>query len=50
MNYWWVNQKKTYIQEVAGGYMQSPQTERNGRESTSYNNMKKVKSCFIKNC
>ncbi|HRG62092.1 MAG TPA: HNH endonuclease [Burkholderiales bacterium] len=44
MNYWWVNQKKTYIQEVAGGYMQSPQTERNGRESTSYNNMKKVKS------
>jgi putative restriction endonuclease len=42
MKYWWVNQKKTFRQEIAGGYMWSPKTKRNGSRNPYYDFMKMV--------
>ena len=39
MNYWWVSQKKTYRQEINGGYMWSPKANKNGQEIQPYKNM-----------
>lgn len=42
MNYWWVNQNKTYRHEVTGRYMWSPKRNRDGVRSRFYENMKAV--------
>ena len=39
MKYWWVNHKKTYSQEVSGGYLWSPKAQKNGQRSHFYDNM-----------
>jgi putative restriction endonuclease len=42
MKYWWVNQKQTYAQEKAGGYIWSPQKGAGGRRIQFYENMREV--------
>ncbi|XKH61904.1 HNH endonuclease (plasmid) [Halomonas sediminis] len=42
MAYWWVNHKQTYRQEIEGGYIWSPKTNKNGARSQFYDNMAKV--------
>jgi len=42
MNYWWVNQNKTWKEEVGGGYLWSPKTKSNGEKVFHYENMKMV--------
>ena len=42
MNYWWVNQNRTFKQEYDGGYMWSPKTNSNGGRSEYYLNMTRV--------
>jgi len=43
MNYWWVNQNKTWKQEIGGDYMWSPQLRADGKNLIYYDNMKLVK-------
>jgi hypothetical protein len=42
MNFWWVNQKQTYRQEIAGGFMWSPKKNVNGGRSPYYDFMTQV--------
>ena len=42
MKHWWVNHKKTWKQEVEGGYLWSPKTENGERNSEFYNNMRRA--------
>lgn len=42
MRYWWVNQNKTFAQEIGGGYMWSPKRRRNGDRNIFYDNMREV--------
>lgn len=42
MRYWWVNQNKTYKQEVLGGYLWSPKTKANGARNPFYEFMREV--------
>jgi putative restriction endonuclease len=42
LGYWWVNQNKTYRQEIAGGYMWSPKTNSNGGKNPYYDFMTAV--------
>lgn len=42
MNYWWVNQKQTYNQEVPGGYMWAPKLNAAGSHIRSYDLMRKL--------
>lgn len=42
MNYWWVNQKQTYRQELAGGFMWSPKKNANGGRNPYYDFMTHV--------
>ena len=39
MAFWWVNQGKTWRDEVLGGFMWAPKTQTNGKKSTFYDNM-----------
>jgi hypothetical protein len=43
MNYWWVNQKQTYRQEIAGGFMWSPKRNQGGGTNPYYDFMTQVK-------
>ena len=43
MNYWWVNQNKTYRKEIDGGYMWSPKKKKNDSPNVFYDNMAKVR-------
>lgn len=38
--FWWVNHKQTFRQEIDGGYLWSPKTEKNGARSQFYENMR----------
>ncbi|QWF19109.1 HNH endonuclease [Lysobacter capsici] len=38
--FWWVNHKQTVKQEIADGYLWSPQTESGGKRSQFYDNMR----------
>jgi hypothetical protein len=40
--YWWVNQNKTYRQEIGGGYMWSPKLTKSGAHLAFYDNMREV--------
>lgn len=40
--FWWVNHKKTVRQELEGGYLWSPRTEKNGYRSQFYDNMRRA--------
>jgi putative restriction endonuclease len=42
MKYWWVNQNKTFKQEVPGGFLWSPKTKSNGHRNQFYVNMCEV--------
>lgn len=42
MRYWWVNQKRTYRHEIAGGYLWSPKTRANGTRNPYYEFMREV--------
>jgi hypothetical protein len=39
-NYWWVNHKRTFKQEISSGYLWSPKTEAGGSRSQFYDNMR----------
>ena len=39
MNFWWVNHKQTFEQEVPGGYIWSPKVKANGAKNHFYDNM-----------
>lgn len=43
MNYWWVNHKQTYKQELQGGYIWSPKTKANGRANETYLTLTRVR-------
>ena len=43
MNYWWVNHKQTFLNEVNGGYIWSPQRKTNGGTNETYENLRKAK-------
>ena len=43
MNYWWVNQNKTWKQEIGDDYMWSPQLRADGKSLKAYDNMKAIK-------
>ena len=42
VRHWWVNQNQTYKAEVDGGYVWSPQTNKNGARNQFYENMREV--------
>lgn len=42
MNYWWVNQNQTHVQEISGGYMWSPKKKKDNTSNVFYDNMTKV--------
>ncbi|WP_211865994.1 HNH endonuclease [Neoroseomonas terrae] len=41
---WWVNNKQTNRQEIAGGYLWSPRTKTNGARNETYHNMGRVRA------
>jgi putative restriction endonuclease len=42
MRYWWVNQNRTFRQEIAGGYLWSPKRNANGGRNPFYESMREV--------
>jgi len=42
MRFWWVNQKQTHRQEIAGGYLWSPKRNANGVRNPFYDSMREV--------
>jgi putative restriction endonuclease len=42
MKFWWVNQGQTFTQEVGGGYLWAPKTQRNGVALRSYSLMLEI--------
>lgn len=40
--YWWVNHKQTFRQEIDGQYLWSPKRKSNGARNEFYNNMRKL--------
>lgn len=42
MNYWWVNHKQTYKQEIQGGYIWSPKAKANGQANETYLTLTRV--------
>ena len=41
--FWWVNQNQTYEDEIRGGFLWSPKTDKVGRSKHSYDNMVQVR-------
>ena len=39
--YWWVNHKKTFKQEISGGYIWSPKKNKNNSRNKTYENLEK---------
>jgi putative restriction endonuclease len=39
LNFWWVNHKQTHKEEIDGGYVWSPKTNRNGARNETYLNL-----------
>jgi putative restriction endonuclease len=39
MKYWWVNHKQTHDEEIGGGYVWSPKTNKGGRKNETYDNL-----------
>lgn len=42
MRFWWVNQNQTYKAEVAGEFLWSPKTKKDGAKNEFYDNMRRV--------
>ena len=42
MRFWWVDQNQTWRQEIAGGYLWSPQRKANGQINPFYESMREV--------
>lgn len=47
MRHWWVNQNRTYDQEISGGFLWSPKTKKNGGRNQFYDNMTEVRPADI---
>jgi putative restriction endonuclease len=43
MNFWWVNHSQTSKQELSGGYIWSPRTNKDGSRNQTYLNLKNVR-------
>jgi hypothetical protein len=39
LNFWWVNHKQTHREEIDGGYVWSPKTNKNGARNETYINL-----------
>jgi putative restriction endonuclease len=39
MGFWWVNHKQTFKQEIGGGYIWSPKSDKNGARNQAYINL-----------
>ena len=39
--YWWVNHKKTFKQEISGGYIWSPKKNKNNARNKTYENLER---------
>jgi hypothetical protein len=39
MGFWWVNHKQTFRQEIEGGYIWSPKTDKDGSRNQAYINL-----------
>jgi putative restriction endonuclease len=39
MRFWWVNHKQTFRQEIDGGYIWSPKTDKDGARNQAYINL-----------
>lgn len=44
MSYWWVNHSQTFKQEIEGGYIWSPQKNKDGARNETYLNLTRVQS------
>jgi putative restriction endonuclease len=44
MSFWWVNHKQTANMEIGGGYIWSPQKNKNGSKNEAYLNLTRVKT------
>src|SRR5580658_8923884 len=44
MSFWWVNHKQTADEEIGGGYIWSPRTNKNGSRNETYLNLTRVRS------
>jgi hypothetical protein len=42
MRYWWVNQNRTFRQEIEGGYLWSPKRNQNGHRNPFYEFMREI--------
>ncbi|MFC0340776.1 HNH endonuclease [Paracoccus niistensis] len=42
-SFWWVNNKKTFTQEIEGNYLWSPRKQKGGKRSAFYDNMQRVR-------
>jgi putative restriction endonuclease len=42
-HFWWVNHNQTAKEEITGGYIWSPKTNRNGLSNQTYGNLQKIK-------
>ena len=47
MNFWWVNHKQTYKQEIGGGYLWSPKANRDASRNQTYLNMARAQPCDV---
>tara|TARA_R110002072_G_scaffold19498_4_gene72353 strand:+ start:91 stop:375 length:285 start_codon:yes stop_codon:yes gene_type:complete len=43
MAHWWVNHKQTFKEELEGGYIWSPQENKNGSRNQTYINLTRAK-------
>lgn len=41
-HFWWVNHNQTAKEEITGGYIWSPKTNRNGLQNHTYDNLQKI--------
>jgi HNH endonuclease len=47
MSFWWVNHKQTHTDEIEGGYIWSPKTNKNGARNETYFNLTRTRVADI---
>src|SRR5205814_1785075 len=47
MSFWWVNHKQTHTEEIEGGYIWSPKTNKNGARNETYLNLTRIRVADI---
>jgi MoxR-like ATPase len=45
--FWWVNQGKTYADELAGGFVWAPQADKNGKQQFHWSNVSRIRSADV---